>query len=111
MLRALRESLARQPDVRIVGGAATVERGVRLAARLSPDVILVDAEIAHLNAANAIASLRDHAPASALIVITLEPDRLTSIVEADERVFVVGKVDGTGGLISAIRRAASAPSG
>jgi chemotaxis response regulator CheB len=111
MLRALRESLARQPDLRIVGGAATVERGVKLAARLSPDVIVLDAEIAHLNAPNAIASLRHHAPTSALIVISIEPDRLTSIAEADERVFAVGKVEGAGGLIGAIRRAASGPSG
>jgi chemotaxis response regulator CheB len=111
MLRALRESLARQPDLRIVGGAATVERGVKLAVRLSPDVIVLDAEIAHLNAPNAIASLRDYAPTSALIVITIEPDRLTSIVVADERVSAVGKVEGAVGLIGAIRRAASAPSG
>jgi chemotaxis response regulator CheB len=110
MLRALRESLARQPDLRIVGGAATVERGVRLAARISPDVIVLDAEIAHLSVPNAVASLREHAPTSALIVISIEPDRLTSIVAADERVFAVGKVEGAGGLIGSIRRAASGSS-
>ena len=108
MLRAVRESLARQPDLRIVGGAATVERGVQLAARLRPDVIVLDAEIAHLNAPTAIASLRAHASTSALIVISIEPDRLTSIVEADDRVFAVGKVEGAGGLIAAIRGVGSA---
>ena len=70
-------------------------------------MIVLDAEIAHLNAPTAIASLRAHAPTSALIVISIEPDRLTSIVAADDRVFAVGKVEGAGGLIAAIRRVAS----
>jgi len=56
-------------------------------------------------------ALRRRAATSALIVITIEPDRLTSMVKADDRVFAVGKVEGAVGLLDAIRRAASAPSG
>jgi len=111
MLRALRESLARQPDLRIVGAGATLEHGVALAARLTPDIIVLDAEIAELDVPHTIAVLRRHAPWSVLIVISIEPDRLTRIGEADERVVAVGKVEGALGLIAAIRRAASAPSG
>jgi chemotaxis response regulator CheB len=111
MLRALRESLAPQPGLSIVGDAATLERGVTLALQLTPDVIVLDAEIADLDVPRAIAALRRRAPRSVLIVISIEPDRLTSIVEADEWVVAVGKVEGARGLIRAIRAAASAPWG
>ena len=40
VLRALRESLARDPGVRVVGEATSLERGLALAARLRPDIVV-----------------------------------------------------------------------
>jgi DNA-binding NarL/FixJ family response regulator len=98
VLRALRESLSREAGLRIAGGATTVERGLGLAGRLKPDIVVLDAEMAGMNLMSAIAAFREQVPHSALVVLSIEPDRLSGI----ETIDVVGKVDGASALHDAI---------
>jgi AmiR/NasT family two-component response regulator len=71
---------------------------------LQPDVVVVDAEIPGLDVVRASALLREHAPASAMLVVTLEPDRLRALTVHDQRIVTMGKIDGAAALLSALRR-------
>jgi DNA-binding NarL/FixJ family response regulator len=103
MLRVLRESLSGEPDLRIVGEAGTLERALTLASRVRPDIVVVDAEIPGLDALKAISALRDDAPASAIVVISIEPDRLGPAIRGKRRITAIGKIEGADALLSAIR--------
>jgi two-component system, NarL family, nitrate/nitrite response regulator NarP len=107
VLRALRESLARDPGVRIVGEATSLERGLTVAARLTPDIVVLDAEMKGLDASSAILAVSQRVPETALLVLTLEPDRIAGLGTID----VVGKVDGADALLDAIRAIAGRFSG
>ena len=103
MLRVLRESISGEQDLRIVGEAGTLERALTLAGRVRPDVVLVDAEIPGLDALRAISALRDAAPATAIVVISIEPDRLGPAILGRGRIVAIGKIEGADALLSAIR--------
>lgn len=102
LLRALRENLARDPTVRLVGEANSLERGVMLAARLTPDIVVLDAEITGVDPSTAIHAVSRRVPNSALLVLTLEPDRLAGLGTID----VVGKVEGADALLDTVRAVA-----
>lgn len=101
--RALRESLQTHAGLLIVGEADTVSRGLRLAERLKPDVVLLDAEMTDVDVLQTVQSFRVHVPRSTLLVITLEPDRLTSALRADGLITAVGKVGGSEALLAALQ--------
>jgi DNA-binding NarL/FixJ family response regulator len=105
--RALRENLHQEPGVRIVGEAGSLARAARLAERLQPDIVLLDAEMADLDPLAALATLRHAAPNSELIVVSIEPDRVAQLARGQDAVHVVGKVDGTPALLVAVRRASA----
>ena len=102
VLRGLRESLARDPGVRVVGEATSLERGLTLAARLTPDIVVLDAEMTGLDASSAIPAVSQRVPASALLVLTIEPDRMVGL----DTIHVVGKVEGADALLDTIRATA-----
>jgi DNA-binding NarL/FixJ family response regulator len=104
MLRVLRDSLAGQADRRIVGEAGTLDRALMLARRGCPDVLVVDAEIPGLDTVSAMRALRQQTPESAIVVISIEPDRLRPVIRGDERALAIGKIEGADALLSAIRR-------
>jgi DNA-binding NarL/FixJ family response regulator len=111
MRRALRESLMREPAVRIVGEADSLGRALPLVERLQPDIVLTDAEMADLDVEAAIRTVRERSPNSVLILVTIEPDRLVRVAREHGGVEAVGKVDGPTALLAAVRRAARRDSG
>jgi two-component system response regulator DesR len=102
--RALRESLLHEADIDVVGEASTIQRALRIAERLRPDAIVVDAEMDGLDPTAAVATLHARVPAAAVIVVAIEPDRLAQSFADDARVTVVGKIDGVTALSAALRR-------
>jgi DNA-binding NarL/FixJ family response regulator len=66
----LRAMLATQPDMELVGEAATGTQAVAHARALLPDVVLMDLQMPELDGPGAIASLRDQAPQVRVLVLT-----------------------------------------
>jgi chemotaxis response regulator CheB len=105
VLRALRESLVGQDQISIVGEAGDAHRALRLAESLRPQVIVIDAEMANADVPTLAQQLHTRVPASALVLLTLEPARLASLLPAERSIEIVSKVDGISAAVATIRRA------
>jgi len=66
----LRAMLATQPDMELVGEAATGTEAVARARALRPDVVLMDLQMPQLDGPAAIANLRDTEPGVRVLVLT-----------------------------------------
>jgi DNA-binding NarL/FixJ family response regulator len=66
----LRAMLATQPDMELVGEAATGTQAVERAHTLRPDVVLMDLQMPELDGPAAIATLREQAPEVRVLVLT-----------------------------------------
>jgi DNA-binding NarL/FixJ family response regulator len=66
----LRAMLATQPDLQLVGEAATGTEAVASARALRPDVVLMDLQLPQLDGPAAIATLRQQAPEVRVLVLT-----------------------------------------
>jgi len=62
--------LATQPDLEVVGEAADGIEGVRLAAELSPDIVLMDLRMPRKNGVDATAEIIAANPAARVVVLT-----------------------------------------
>ena len=80
----LRAFLELQDGLEVVGEAADGEQALEAAARLRPDVILMDLVMPRLDGVGAMRELRRCAPESRVIVLTsfLDDDRLMRAVQA-----------------------------
>jgi DNA-binding NarL/FixJ family response regulator len=63
----MRSSLADDPTIEVVGEAADGEEGVRAAADLQPDVVLLDMSMPRLGGLQAIPKMRRTAPRTSII--------------------------------------------
>jgi DNA-binding NarL/FixJ family response regulator len=106
MRRALQESVGAEPDLRVVGATGSLAEARRLARGLGPDVIVLDSEMAGLDLPRAVRALGRASPASALVVATMDPDRLGRDLADAGRVVAVSKIDGRTALLATVRRAA-----
>jgi DNA-binding NarL/FixJ family response regulator len=66
----LRAMLATQPDMELVGEAATGTQAVAQAQALLPDVVLMDLQMPELDGPGAIATLRQQTPEVRVLVLT-----------------------------------------
>jgi DNA-binding NarL/FixJ family response regulator len=66
----LRAMLATQPDMEVVGEAATGSEAVERTRALRPDVVLMDLQLPELDGPAAIATLREHTPEVHALVLT-----------------------------------------
>ncbi len=66
----LRGMLAGQPDLDVVGEAATGVEAVSLAERLQPDVVLMDLRMPEMDGVSAIAEIRARQPEAQILVLT-----------------------------------------
>jgi DNA-binding NarL/FixJ family response regulator len=66
----LRAMLATQPDMELVGEAATGTQAVAQARALRPDVVLMDLQMPELDGPGAIATLREQTPEARVLVLT-----------------------------------------
>jgi DNA-binding NarL/FixJ family response regulator len=100
--RTLQARLSLENDFRIVGEASDAACAIELAVSLGPDVVLLDAEMPHLDLSATVGELAERAPTVAVVVLTLEPARARRALRSAT---VVGKHEGTGALLAAIRSA------
>ncbi len=103
--RTLSARLSLEPDLSVVGETGDVAAALDLAERLRPAVILVDAEMPNLHLADTVEQLARRAPTCSLVVLSLNPSGVARLLPAGS-VTVVGKHDGIGALLAAVRGAA-----
>jgi two-component system response regulator DesR len=105
--RGLRMQLALEHDLKVVGEAGNSGEALTLAETSVPDVIVMDIEMAGVDTVRSIEQLRDVAPESAVVVLTMSGDKetRTRAEEAGASAFVE-KQGGAEGLLQAIRRVA-----
>lgn len=91
-LRALMGAI---PDAEIVGEAATGKEAVRLAAELSPDVILMDIQMPGTNGIEATREIVGRSPGVGVVVVTMfeDDDSVFAAMRAGARGYVLKGAD------------------
>ena len=82
--QGLRTFLDLQDDIEVVGEAVDGEEALAAAARLTPDVVLVDLVMPKVEGIEVIRQLGEHAPAARALVLTsfIDDDRLLPVLRA-----------------------------
>lgn len=104
VLRAgLRSLLNAQPDIEVLGEAATGDQAVRRARELTPDIVLMDITMAGPDGLEAIRQIRSTLPATRVLALTMHDnlDYLRQALEAGGSGYVLKKAADTE-LLSAI---------
>lgn len=96
-----------EPDLRVVGHAATAERAAAMAAALRPDVVLMDFRLPDARGADAILAVLGACPTTRVVTVTAfrEDEALSQVVDAGAMGFVRKDAD-TDELVSAVRSVA-----
>ncbi len=105
VLRAgLKLLLESQPDLRVVGEASSGLEALDLAARLQPDLLLLDLSMPGLGGLEALPALRKAAPAAKILILTMydDPQYLRAALKNGAAGYVLKKA-ADAELISAIR--------
>ncbi|MEI2731722.1 MAG: response regulator transcription factor [Dermatophilaceae bacterium] len=105
--QGLRSILEREPDVEVVGDAASSHEALAVVARTSPDVVVVDVKLSQSSDAEGLDLCRqlwERYPESRVLVLTTFPDdeHVVRAVRAGASGYVTKNVDTTA-LIAAIR--------
>jgi DNA-binding NarL/FixJ family response regulator len=96
------------PGLRVVGEAQDGEEACRLAAELTPDVLLMDLSMPHLDGLRATARVHAHSPGVGVLVLTMHDDRarLQRALKAGASGYVLKRND-VDELVRAIRAVAA----
>lgn len=107
VLDGLRLLLDRQPDMRVVGEALSVDAALALDIDPAPDVILADLVLGPTHGADVVADLRARFPVAAVLVLTMVDDSVVvkSVLSAGARGYLPKAAAGAD-LIDAVRRVA-----
>jgi NarL family two-component system response regulator LiaR len=71
---ALKSTLEREPDIRVVGEAANGEEAVRLAAETQPRVAIIDISMPVLSGIEAAQAIRSQSPQVSVLILTVHDD-------------------------------------
>jgi len=104
---ATAEIVDHQSDMEVVGQAGTGEQAVSLARRLSPDVVVMDIAMPHVNGLEATQRIAEQAPGCRVLVLTAreEEQYVIELLRAGAAGYLPKTVD-LGGLLEAIRAVA-----
>jgi len=102
MLRhGLRQAMAQQPPLSLVGEASTGELAVKLALELKPDVIVMDIHLPDMNGLQATRRILGDLPATKIIIFSSDAAR--SLVDEALRAGACGYVSKTGAVEELLR--------
>jgi two-component system response regulator NreC len=104
MREGIRALLERQKDIEVVGEAADGREAVRLAAQLSPDVVVMDVSMPLLNGIEATRQIRRDSPEVSVLILTVHEseDYVAQLLVAGANGYIIKRAAGDE-LISAIR--------
>jgi DNA-binding NarL/FixJ family response regulator len=93
--RGLRGFLELLPDIEVIGEAEDGEQAVGLAARLLPDVILMDLLMPKMDGLSAIAAIKRAQPETEIVAVTsfIEEEKVTSALEAGASGYLLKDAD------------------
>jgi NarL family two-component system response regulator LiaR len=99
-----RELVQHEPDMEVVGEASDGEEAIQLAAKLRPDVVIMDIAMPKLNGIEATKQIKELYPATAVLVLTAYDDDqyIFALLEAGAAGYLLKNVRGRE-LIDAIR--------
>jgi len=99
-----RELVQHEPDMEVVGEASDGEEAIQLAAKLRPDVVIMDIAMPKLNGIEATEQIKELYPATAVLVLTAYDDDqyIFALLEAGAAGYLLKNVRGRE-LIDAIR--------
>jgi DNA-binding NarL/FixJ family response regulator len=90
----MRARLSAEPDLAVVGEAGSGEEAVDLAAKLAPDVVLMDLNLPGMNGIEATRLLRESSPAVAVLVVTMfDDDSVFAAMRAGARGYLLKDAD------------------
>lgn len=94
--RGLRDILATEDDIDVIGEAGTVDEGARGIVGMRPDVALVDIVLPDGNGVEVCEALRTYAPDVRTLVLTsfCDDDTLFAAIDAGAAGFVLKRLDG-----------------
>jgi DNA-binding NarL/FixJ family response regulator len=106
--RGLKMRLTLELDVEVVGEAGDGAEAVSLAESLQPDVVLMDIRMPDMDGVSATAALRNVAPGSAVVILSLYDDGATKVraKEAGAAAFVAKYRMEEASLLGVIRQVA-----
>ena len=104
--RGLRALLVGETDLLVDGEAGDAGEALRLAARLQPDVILLDNHLPGVRGVDAIRNLREAAPAARILMLTVSDDSadLAAALRAGATGYLLKTCEASD-LVDSIRRA------
>ncbi len=104
--RGLRMQLLLEPDIEVVGEAASGEEALARVQQLQPDVVLMDVKMPGMDGLRATRVMQAITPLSAVVILSLYDDtRLKAEAQAAGAAAFVGKHEGIDLLLTAIRQA------
>jgi DNA-binding NarL/FixJ family response regulator len=103
--QALQERLAAAGDLEVVGCTGCWQEGLRLAARLAPDVVLLETKRSDGNGLAVISRLRAACPATCIVVLTSypEPEEQRQALQGGATRYLLKEI-GSESLVQEIRR-------
>ncbi len=99
-----RELIKREPDMEVVGEASDGDEAVKLAAKLKPDVVIMDIAMPKLNGIEATKQIKASQPAVAVLILTAydNDQYIFALLEAGAAGYLLKNVRGRE-LIDAVR--------
>jgi len=106
--RGFQMILAEQPDMEVVGEAGNGREALELAAKLKPDVVVMDVAMPELNGIEATRRMADHAPHARVLALSMHKDSVyvREILRAGARGYLL-KDSAPADLVSAVRAIAA----
>jgi DNA-binding NarL/FixJ family response regulator len=106
--RGFQMILAEQPDMEIVGEAGNGREALELAAKLKPDVVVMDVAMPELNGIEATRRMADHAPHARVLALSMHKDSVyvREILRAGARGYLL-KDAAPADLVTAVRAIAA----